>query len=305
MMTKKSLILLAALALTFTGCSNEEAVEPSSYVAEGTPIKVNATVEELTGELTTKNDVTSDELTEFWLQIKHTSDKFTYYAYMRFDKTAQTWNSYTDNTCKEELKMYWAGDNTDVLVTAASFDFKKNVVNPTLPDFANDQSDETNCKKNDWLIMNTGSRKQSDDGVIDVTLRHLMATLTVTINLGTGVTSDVNPLTDVKISGTYCKCPLAATEIGGYKWGSVDTDSGLDITPFCTSYTKSDGTTSAKATYKAFIIPQNVTAGSLGFSLTYGGKSYIYTYSPDSDYEFVINTPYTITLNMPTAAAGE
>lgn len=301
MMMKKSLILLAALVLTFTGCSNEEAVEPSSYVAKGTPIKVNAIVEELTGELSTKVGIDDTKLTEFCLRINNLSNQtFTYYAWMKLNESTNTWEAYTDNTYQTELKMYWAGDNYPVKVTAASFDFQ-NVQKPTLPDFANDQTEDTNFKKNDWLIMDTADRDPSESGVINVNLRHLMATLTVKINLGTGVTNASNPLSNVNIIGTDCARKVIMPEENRYKWTDGDATSKLEITPHLVSYTAGDATTSAVATYQAFIIPQTIAAGSLQFNLTYDGNTYSYTYSPDVDFEFTSNTPYTITLNMPTS----
>ena len=294
MMIKKSLTLIAALALMLTGCSNEE--NSPSNVTKGTPIKVNAFVEELTGGLSNKTEVTGSNFSQFCLQITNTGNAdFSYYAWMKHDATTNAWKAYTDNTYTEELPMYWAGDNNDVIVTAASFDFKDLMA--ISPDFANDQTDEANFTKNDFLLRQPISVEQSDKG-IEVLLSHIMATFTVNINLGTGVTDENNPVTDMKISGPDCARRLVMQEYNRYEWRDGESANKLDITPHFVSYTKGDATTSAKVTYEAFVMPQSLEAGNMEISFTYGGKPY--TYSTEQDITFAENTPYSMTLNMPT-----
>ncbi len=300
MMIKKSLILLAALTLTFTGCSNEEAVEPSSYVAEGTPIKVNATVEELTGELTTKAagyDGTNMPK-EFCLQIKHpTSDKFSYYAWMKYDDTSSKWVAYADDAHKTELTMYWAGDNQSVTVTAATFDFKgKTTFDGFTPE--TDQSTDDNFTKSDYLFMQPTSFDPTEtNNTVEVTLSHLMAKLVVNFNFGSAVTT--NPISTVTISGIDQSWGFTIGQNdGAMTWAAGSTTDAKDFTPRFVSFAE------GVATYEALVKPQTIASGDLEVKFTNTeSKSYIWTSS--ADITLVGGKPNVQTLNMPTASGNE
>ena len=292
---KKSLIPFAAMTLTLAGCYNEENV--SSSVPEGTPIIVNAS----TGEMQTKAGYDSNTPpTKFYLNVVNESrPKFSYYAQMQGDNTA--WKSFDPKDGTTALPMYWAGDGNNVNVTAATFDFRDSSTgNPTTAvalSAAADQGDDDKLKACDHLIHLTTTAEPNTAG-ISVTLKHIMAKIIVTLDLGSDVTSNENPVTNFTIGGTNVTRTYDFSDVKNAAWKDASTTTNVgDITAYPSSYTPANSNgQKATAIYEAIVVPQNIDAGKLVVSFKLGSKSYewksasIATLSP--------NTRYTLSLKL-------
>ncbi len=301
----KSWAIGALLALTAAGCSNDETA--ANFVAEGTPIRVNTIV----GELSTKAgyDDTDNKPTAFYLQITNPkNDKYSYFAQMKSNNG--TWESFDpkDATGATALPMYWAGDGNNVKVTAATFDFR----NPTSGKaetstdvtIASDQSDADKLKACDHLMQLTTDTKPSTDG-ITVSLIHLTAKIRVVVDLGKDNTDTQSPLTKLEVSGTKLTrtCtfsdPNASTALTTPTWADVANTDATVITACPAGFTQADATAgkSATAEYEAIVVPQEIAQGELGVSFEMkDGK--VYNWKSVRVEPLASNTQYTLNLRL-------
>ncbi len=273
-----------AAALMEAGCSNEENAS-ATYVAEGTPITVNAIV----GEMQTKAGYSEDNMPkQFYLNIKNPNkDKYSYYALMK--KNGDTWESFDGkDAANPALAMYWAGDGANVEVTAATFDFST----ASEPSVQPDQT--TSIDDSDALIMATDKNVSPTTKSIDVKLKHLMSKLIVTVDLGQGVDYTTNPITDFMISGTKTQ---RAYSFENNTFSDISTSAATDIKAYTdASVTQPTTTNGYIVSYEAILVPQEVVANDLVVSFNLGSKSYKWT-SADL-ITFNSNTQYTLTLKM-------
>ena len=270
-------------------------------MAEGTPITVNTMV----GELSTKAGYGPENApTEFYLRIKNEggNSKYSYYAKMK--SVSSTWKSFDPTDGTTALPMYWAGDGNNVLVTAATFDFRDaTTLEPTTSaevTIAGDQSDETKLESCDHLLQLTTSTEPNTSG-ITVTLNHIMAKLCIVINLGKDNTDTKNPLTNVKVSGTNLTRKYNFTDLKNPAWEDATTTTNVaDITPCPGTFTAADATattpTSATMKFEAIVVPQTAAQGELGISFEMGGKAY--TWKSGELVQFEPNKRYTLNLKM-------
>ena len=295
---KHSILSLAALTLMVAGCSNEENT-PSSYVAEGTPITVNTVISE---RQTKAGYSETDTPTQFFLQIANSNKpKFSYYAQMI--KANSAWKSFDSKDGTTDLPMYWAGDNNNVMVTAATFDFKdqtagtiKTAVDLTI---GADQSDDAKLKACDHLMQQATSTPPATEG-IKVTLDHIMSKVIIEVDLGKDNTDTENPLKDTKVVGTNLTRTYTFSGQTAPAWSDATATNVEDITPYTDDnmFTKADATagTSAVAKFEAIIVPQTVDKGYFGFEFKIADK--LYKWSSDKAVELKSNYQYTLSLKM-------
>lgn len=292
---KKTLIPFAALALTLAGCSNEET--SSSSVPEGTPIIVNA----VTGEMQTKAGYDPNtQPTKFYLNVVNESrPKFSYYVQMQNDNTA--WKSFDPKDGITELPMYWAGDGNSVKVTAATFDFRDSSTgNPTTAvalSAATDQSDDDKLKACDHLMHLTTTAEPNTAG-ISVTLKHIMAKITVTLDLGSDETRTDNPVTDFIVGGTNLTRTYDFSNVENAAWKDAGTTTNVDDIAACPcTYTPANANgQKATASYEAIVVPQDVDAGKLTVCFNVDGKSY--QWQSASNATLNPNMRYTLSLKL-------
>ncbi len=273
---------MAAAMLMTAGCSNEE---NTTYVAEGTPITVNAIV----GEMETKAGYSDSNMPQqFYLNIKNTNKvKYSYYALMK--QNGSTWESFdATDTSLPALKMYWAGDNENVEVTAATFDFNT----ASEPSVQTDQS--ASIDASDALIMATDKNVSPTTKSIDVKLKHLMSKLIITVDLGSDVTYTTNPLTDFVIGGTKTQ---RAYSFADGTFSDISTSAAAAIQ----AYTDASVTTSATTggyvvSYEAIVVPQEVAAKDLTVSFKLGSKTY--NWASTELITFESNKQYTLSLKL-------
>ena len=258
----------------------------------------------MVGELSTKAGYGPENApTEFYLRIKNEGNsKYSYYAKMK--SVSSTWKSFDPTDGTTALPMYWAGDGNNVLVTAATFDFRDaTTLEPTTSaevTIAGDQSDETKLESCDHLLQLTTSTEPNTSG-ITVTLNHIMAKLCIVINLGKDNTDTSNPLTNVKVSGTNLTRKYNFTDLKNPAWEDATTTTNVaDITPCPGTFTAADATattpTSATMNFEAIVVPQTVALGELGISFEMGGKAY--TWKSGELVQFEPNKRYTLNLKM-------
>ncbi len=297
---KQTFILLAASALMMAGCSNEENTS-STYVAEGTPITVNAVV----GEMQTKADDGKTAVTkDFYLKIvnEKKTPKYTYYAAMNYENSV--WSAYTDDKHQDVLKMYWAGDGQPVKVTAATFDFDtKSAL--TLKAQTNQMS---SIDASDHLVMQETPVDPTTNGpTINVNFKHVMSKIVVKIDLGKETAYTATPINELYIEGTETERNFSISDC---TFSQLTTPVVDDITAHMSNFTEAvtNGTsTTAGATatvtkaatvsFEAILVPQEIKSGNLTISFQLNdGKAY--KWSTASDVTLATNTEYTLELKL-------
>ena len=289
---------MAASALMMAGCSNEENTS-STYVAEGTPITVNAVV----GEMQTKAEDGKTAVTkDFYLKIvnEKKTPKYSYYAAMNYANSA--WSAYTDDQHTAPLRMYWAGDGQPVKVTAATFDFDTNSA-LTLKAQTNQMS---SINGSDHLVMTETPVNPTTNGTtINVNFKHVMSKIVVKIDLGKETAYTQTPINELYIEGTETERNFSISDC---TFSPLSTPVANDILAHRSNFTEAvtDGTSTtvgatvtkaATVSFEAILVPQTVTKGNLTISFQLSdGKAY--KWSTASDVTLATNTEYTLNLQL-------
>ncbi len=288
-MKTKNLLTVAALAATLLGgCSkNDEQPATSNFPTDGV-IRVATSV----GDMQSRAGVTTDNINNFNLKIENPDyPTYSYYAIMRGNNT-DGWNSYSaTGGPATPLLMLWRNDTDKVKVTALSeYDSTTSEGGFTSGISVNvykDQTEENKLKMSDLLYMATKEvdpkKDLTADGKLPIKFVHLLSKLNLTITLGTELNivpgTATNPISDLKVNGTYWYAyffPMTGvltpiTEVGVQS-----------VQPFAGAYTAgsaADAATQTKAVarYECILLPQTVTTGVFTVSFKIDGKTYEWT----------------------------
>ena len=172
MKTSNKYIVLAAMALTFAACTQEDDFTPQT---DGDAVKINATI----GKLQTRVAYEDDGATNFV-----TDDQICVVNTMRTSKNIATY-TYTNNGTYNDPNMAWT--TTDALVwnggTAASqfqawYPATASFDKFTLPTL---QNDNERLATADWMTASTSAMVKPDDKTINLAFEHKLAKITVQI----------------------------------------------------------------------------------------------------------------------------
>ena len=167
MKTSNKYIVLAAMALTFAACTQEEDFTPQM---DGDAVKINATIGALqtrvaySGDNGVTNFVNGDAIkVENLMRTSKNEATYTTTDGTNWTTTdAMVWNS----TSKNKFQAYYP------VAEYSSYDMF------TIP---TDQSDATKLASADWMTASTGEIDKPGNGVLDLNFQHRLAKVTVNL----------------------------------------------------------------------------------------------------------------------------
>ena len=254
---------MAAFAFLFASCAGEEEVTTPANPLKNKPINVDV----LVSDIKTRAGYDTDNLpTQFYLTIDQGGEGYDYTNVVMKHEDGK-WVAYASDAANaNKIDMLWAGSQSPITVTAATFPLSGASTSYTLSALT-DQSTAEDIKASDHLYYYSNAVTPSSDGTISIPFDHVMSKLEVKVTLRNQYGgSGSNPITSAIVFGSATSATYTITE--GLKWNELSAAS--DITP-CLS---ADNSTNRIATYEAILIPQEIAASTFGVKVTIDGKSY-------------------------------
>lgn len=306
MKTIKNLAILAVAALAAAACSHDKnLITPTDHFPADGVIRVATDVT----RPQTRAGMETGNLTTFQLRVKNpVSDDYSYNALMK--KEGSDWVSYnSDGTAKKV--MLWQNKTQKVNVAAVYIpgvtltdeNWKTTDVVPVNIKVRENQSNADSLNKSDILVMKdhevdpTSATDLTSQGKIKVELKHRLAKLNLTVNLGTqfninGSGTATNPITAVSVEGTKTQASWTLiTDV--LEWQS-------EVKPiklFEATYAAGEGKTkSAVAKYECILMPQAIASNGFMVKIVIGGKTY--TWKSSNEVTLAPDTQYNLTLSV-------
>ena len=302
MKTIKNLAMLTIAALATAACSHDKnLVAPTDHFPADGVIRVATDVT----RPQTRAGMETGNLTMFQLRVKNpVSDSYSYNALMK--KEGSDWVSYnSDGTAK--MVMLWQNKTQKVNVAAVYIpgvtltneNWKTTDVIPVNIAVREDQSKADSLNESDILAMKSREVDPTSDltpqGKMKVELKHRLAKLNLTVNLGTQFNIDgtaTNPITAVSVEGTKTQADWTLTT------DELDGQSVMKpIKLFEAAYTAGEGKTkSAVAKYECILMPQTIASNGFMVKIVIGGKTY--TWKSSGEVTLAPDTQYNLTLSV-------
>lgn len=302
MKTIKNLAMLTIAALAVAACSHDKnLVAPTDHFPADGVIRVATDVT----RPQTRAGMETGNLTMFQLRVKNpVSDSYSYNALMK--KEGGDWVSYNnDGTAK--MVMLWQNKTQKVNVAAVYIpgvtlidDYWKTTDGiPVSIAVRENQSNADSLNKSDILVMKSREVDPTSDltpqGKMKVELKHRLAKLNLTVNLGTQFNIDgtaTNPITAVSVEGTKTQADWKLTT------DELDGQSVMKpIKLFEAAYTAGEGKTkSAVAKYECILMPQTIASNGFMVKIVIGGKTY--TWKSSGEVTLAPDTQYNLTLSV-------
>ena len=289
-MKKNNIIAIAAIALTFTACSNDNDFTTNNE-GKDTPISLSVGVGELSVVTRAESNTTTPLTTgALGLYITKNEEKNVIGKYLCNNAkfTASTTDTRTSWTCNTTY--YWASDNA-IINYFAYFPFlgTEGTAATSLPW---DTSTQTGVGGGgydplDLLYVNGSATNTANDHGINITLGHVCSKLIVNVSkLGSEVDQSAT-VSSIKLGGIYPKGDFNLSGDNAGTWvpdvNPADIEMAVLVTP----------NQDMKATYEAILIPQTAA-----FTLTI-------RLSDNSEYQLAVpshtfeaGTCYTLTIQV-------
>ena len=278
-MKKNNIIAIAAIALTFTACSNDNDFTTNNE-GKDTPISLSVGVGELSVVTRAENTTTLTD-GELGLYITKNGEKNVLGKYLCNNAQFTYNNGWSCGTT-----YYWAADNATIDYVAYH-PYQSPVTGNYISWNVTDQS----SGKLDLLYQNASNVANTDSHSINITLGHVCSKLVVNVSkLGSEIASGTT-ISSIKIGGLKAKGNfyLLADTNNGHGAGSWDPD----VNPADINMKSITANTVIPATYEAILIPQTAP-----FTLTI-------RLSDNSEYQlavpsqaFAAGTCYTLTIQV-------
>lgn len=302
MKTIKNLAMLAVAALAAAACSHDKnLVAPTDHFPADGVIRVATDVT----RPQTRAGMETGNLTTFQLRVKNpVSDGYSYNALMK--KEGSDWVSYNNDGTAKKV-MLWQNKTQKVNVAAVYIpgvtltdeNWKTTDVIPVNIAVREDQSKADSLNESDILAMKSREVDPTSDltpqGKMKVELKHRLAKLNLTVNLGTQFNIDgtaTNPITAVSVEGTKTQADWTLTT------DELDGQSVMKpIKLFEAAYTAGEGKTkSAVAKYECILMPQTIASNGFMVKIVIGGKTY--TWKSSGEVTLAPDTQYNLTLSV-------
>lgn len=302
MKTIKNLAMLAVAALAAAACSHDKnLVAPTDHFPADGVIRVATDVT----RPQTRAGMETGNLTTFQLRVKNpVSDGYSYNALMK--KEGSDWVSYNNDGTAKKV-MLWQNKTQKVNVAAVYIpgvtlidDYWKTTDGiPVSIAVRENQSNADSLNKSDILVMKSREVDPTSDltpqGKMKVELKHRLAKLNLTVNLGTQFNIDgtaTNPITAVSVEGTKTQADWKLTT------DELDGQSVMKpIKLFEAAYTAGEGKTkSAVAKYECILMPQTIASNGFMVKIVIGGKTY--TWKSSGEVTLAPDTQYNLTLSV-------
>ncbi len=304
MKTIKNLAMLTIAALAAAACSHDKnLVAPTDHFPADGVIRVATDVT----RPQTRAGMETGNLTMFQLRVKNpVSDSYSYNALMK--KEGSDWVSYNNDGTAKKV-MLWQNKTQKVNVAAVYIpgvtlidDYWKTTDGiPVSIAVRENQSNADSLNKSDILVMKdhevdpTSATDLTPQGKIKVELKHRLAKLNLTVNLGTqfnlGGTA-TNPITAVSVEGTKTQADwtLITDKLEGQSVVKP-------IKLFEAAYAAGEGKTkSAVAKYECILMPQTIASNGFMVKIVIGDKTY--TWKSSGEVTLASDTQYNLTLSV-------
>lgn len=302
MKTIKNLAMLTIAALAAAACSHDKnLVAPTDHFPADGVIRVATDVT----RPQTRAGMETGNLTTFQLRVKNpVSDGYSYNALMK--KEGSDWVSYNNDGTAKKV-MLWQNKTQKVNVAAVYIpgvtlidDYWKTTDGiPVSIAVRENQSNADSLNKSDILVMKSREVDPTSDltpqGKMKVELKHRLAKLNLTVNLGTQFNIDgtaTNPITAVSVEGTKTQADWKLTT------DELDGQSVMKpIKLFEAAYAAGEGKTkSAVAKYECILMPQTIASNGFMVKIVIGGKTY--TWKSSGEVTLAPDTQYNLTLSV-------
>lgn len=289
-MKKNNIIAIAAIALTFTACSNDNDFTTNNE-GKDTPISLSVGVGELSVVTRAESNTTTPLTTgALGLYITKNEEKNVIGKYLCNNAkfTASTTDTRTSWTCNTTY--YWASDNATINYFAYfPFQGTEGTAATSLPWDTSTQTGVVDGGYDplDLLYVNGSATNTANDHGINITLGHVCSKLIVNVSkLGSEVDQSAT-VSSIKLGGIYPKGDFNLSGDNAGTWvpdvNPADIEMAVLVTP----------NQDMKATYEAILIPQTAA-----FTLTI-------RLSDNSEYQLAVpshtfeaGTCYTLTIQV-------
>lgn len=269
----KIAMLLLIVAMTIVACSSVgDTDDNSGSIAQ--PVRVTAAVANMQTRAT---DATNDNLSEFGLYISPDVNA-TVWNNSQVNKVSGAWSLatpitwYTDKTASA---MAYAPYQTDspVKTSDATMTLSANILETSEP--------------KDWLYFHQATYNPKADTPLPVTFSHAMSRLRINISMNTELAG--YSVTKVWVEGTMTKGTLTMLATPAVRASG-------DVANVFATHTDE----AVANAWSAFLVPQNVSAGTLKIHITVSkdGKSHSYTYSHTAAATFEMGKAYGLSLTL-------
>lgn len=159
-------------------------------------------------------------------------------------------------------------------------------------------SDFLICKKPGFVP----SKGLSEGGKLNLAFKHALSQLTITVTLGSEFNATdlvtTNPITDLKVNGTYIEGICDFTKESGFVTAKTTEANTIAVAPSeYGDFVKATSLSSnAKATYLCLLIPQTIEKGI--FSVSFKLNGIPYTWASNEAVTLAENTAYTLALTV-------
>ena len=283
-MKKNNIIAIAAIALTFTACSNDNDFTTNNE-GKDTPISLSVGVGELSVVTRAENTTTLTD-GELGLYITKNGEKNVLGKYLCDNEkfTASTTATGTSWTCNTTY--YWAADDATIDYVAYH-PYQSSISGNFISwDVTNQSSGNL-----DLLYQNASNVANTVSHSIDITLGHVCSKLVVNVSkLGSEI-AEGKTISSIKIGGLKAKGNfyLFADSNNGHGAGSWDPD----VNPADIGMKSITANAGMNSTYEAILIPQTA-AFTLTISLSNNSEYQLAVPS----HTFEAGTCYTLTIQV-------
>lgn len=288
------LLMAATLMTGFAACSSDD--DMTNNFPEDGVVRFNVGVNNPQTRASQPTD--GSKVAEFGICIANSVNST--YTYNNVKVTGSNITAWTPAT-----QMLWQNSTQAVDIVAYSpyVEGDYNISTTNLPV----KVEETQIKDgytSDFLICKkpgfVPSKGLSEGGKLNLAFKHALSQLTITVTLGSEFNAPdlvtTNPITDLKVNGTYIEGICDFTKESGFVTAKTTEANTIAVAP--SEYGEFEKATSlssnAKATYQCLLIPQIIEKGKFSVSFKLNVKPY--TWTSDQAVTLAENTAYTLAL---------
>lgn len=290
------LLMAATLMTGFAACSSDD--DMTNNFPEDGVVRFNVGVNNPQTRASQPTD--GSKVAEFGICITNSVNST--YTYNNVKVTGSNITAWTPAT-----QMLWQNSTQAVDIVAYSpyVEGDYNISTTNLPV----KVEETQTKDgytSDFLICKkpgfVPSKGLSEGGKLNLAFKHALSQLTITVTLGSEFNAPdlvtTNPITDLKVNGTYIEGICDFTKESGFVTAKTTEANTIAVAPSeYGDFVKATSLSSnAKATYLCLLIPQTIEKGI--FSVSFKLNGIPYTWASNEAVTLAENTAYTLALTV-------
>ena len=290
------LLMAATLMTGFAACSSDD--DMTNNFPEDGVVRFNVGVNNPQTRASQPTD--GSKVAEFGICIANSVNST--YTYNNVKVTGSNITAWTPAT-----QMLWQNSTQAVDIVAYSpyVEGDYNISTTNLPV----KVEETQTKDgytSDFLICKkpgfVPSKGLSEGGKLNLAFKHALSQLTITVTLGSEFNATdlvtTNPITDLKVNGTYIEGICDFTKESGFVTAKTTEANTIAVAPSeYGDFVKATSLSSnAKATYLCLLIPQTIEKGI--FSVSFKLNGIPYTWASNEAVTLAENTAYTLALTV-------